>query len=72
MKQRIIFTVLMSLVLSSFMTFWVTWINLGFSDAFIAQWLHAFQLAWPAAAIISFISVPYVQILTSRIHSYLE
>ena len=54
MKQRIIFAGLMSLMLSSMMTGWVTWINLGFSGQFFFHWGNAFIVAWPAAAIIAF------------------
>ncbi|MEH6446381.1 MAG: DUF2798 domain-containing protein [Oceanospirillaceae bacterium] len=48
----------MSLLLSSLMTAWVTWLNLGWSVLFYQQWLHAFMLAWPAAALISLFCAP--------------
>ena len=67
MKHRIVFTILMSFVLSIFMSLWVTWINLGWSDALFGQWMTAFRLAWPAAAVISFITGPTIQTLTPRI-----
>ncbi|WP_446539677.1 DUF2798 domain-containing protein [Shewanella surugensis] len=34
MKQRIIFAIIMSLLLSTLMTFWISWINLGWSNEF--------------------------------------
>ena len=52
MKQRLLFSVLMSLVLSFLMSCWVTWVNLGLSEVFVERWMNAFVLAWPAAAII--------------------
>lgn len=67
MKQRLLSAVLMSFALSLLMTCWVTWINLGWSPAFIGQWLSAFWLAWPAAAIIAFSIGPAVQKLTQAL-----
>lgn len=67
MKQRLIFTAVMSLTLSFFMTFWVTWINLGFNPDFISQWLRAFLMAWPAAAVISFVMGPFIQAVTLKL-----
>ncbi len=68
MKYRLIYTIVMSAHLSFFMTLWVTWINLGFSDEFIGQWMHAFVLAWPAAGVISFMIGPMVQGLSKRLN----
>ena len=67
MKQRLLSAVLMSFTLSLLMTCWVTWINLGWSPAFIGQCLSAFWLAWPAAAIIAFSIGPAVQKLTQAL-----
>ena len=67
MKQRLVFASVMSLILSFFMTLWVTWINLGFNPEFLTQWMRAFGLAWPAAAVISFIMAPMIQVITQRI-----
>ncbi|CCN46512.1 conserved hypothetical protein [Vibrio nigripulchritudo MADA3029] len=70
MKHRIIFGLLMSLVLSSMMTLWVTWLNLGFSDVFFSSWIKAFLLAWPAAAAISIALGPRVQKLTAQLVAF--
>ncbi|GAA0693822.1 hypothetical protein GCM10009104_21540 [Marinobacterium maritimum] len=67
MKQRLWFTALMSLVLSFFMTAYVTWLNLGFSDLYVTQWMRAFSMAWPAAGVISFIFGPTVQQWSHRL-----
>ncbi|QCZ92656.1 DUF2798 domain-containing protein [Salinimonas iocasae] len=60
MTQRIIFSFLMSLVLSFLMSAWVTYLNLGFVDTFVQRWMQAWLMAWPAAAIISFVFGPAV------------
>jgi len=67
MAQRIVSGLLMSLVLSCFMTLWVTWSNMGFIDNFLALWGRAFVMAWPVAATIAILLGPRVQQLTSRI-----
>lgn len=67
MKQRVVFAVLMSLLLSSLMTCWVTWIHLGINPYFLSQWLTAFLSAWPAAAVIAFFSGPEVHRLSVRL-----
>ncbi|ASP39048.1 hypothetical protein CHH28_10320 [Bacterioplanes sanyensis] len=61
MKQRLAFTFAMSLTLSGFMSCWVTFLNLGLVPDFFARWGHAFALAWPVAATISFLFGPRVQ-----------
>jgi len=65
MKSRLIATLLMSFGLSLLMSCWVTFLNLGLSKAFLSQWMAAFRLAWPAAAIIAFLLGPPVQKATA-------
>ncbi|GAA0783848.1 DUF2798 domain-containing protein [Marinobacterium sediminicola] len=67
MKLRLWFTFLMSLVLTFFMTGYVTWLNLGFSELYLEKWFRAFCMAWPAAGVISFIFGPVVQRLSTRL-----
>jgi hypothetical protein len=67
MKHKILFTVIMSFILSLLMTFWITYLNLGLSDKFFSQWGNAFLLAWPAAGIISFLFSPLAQKLTNKL-----
>ncbi|WP_237158014.1 DUF2798 domain-containing protein [Shewanella psychrophila] len=69
MKQPMIFSLLMSFVLSLLMTLWITWINLGLPANFLWLWAKAFMLAWPAAACISFLFAPKVHQLTEKIVS---
>lgn len=65
-KYRLVFSLLMSLILSFLMTAWVTWINLGFVEGFVWKWGTAFITAWPAAAIISFAFGPTIHLLAHR------
>jgi len=43
------------------MSGWVSYINLGFVSGFTSYWFNAFVLAWPAAALIAFLSGPEIQ-----------
>lgn len=67
MKERIVFTVFMSFQLSLLMSFWVTWLNLGWSSIFMSSWIQAFTFAWPAAMVISFMLSPLTQRLTLKL-----
>lgn len=67
MKERIVFTVFMSLQLSVLMSFWVTWLNLGWSEHFVQAWGQAFAFAWPAAMVISFVITPLTQKLSFKL-----
>ncbi|WP_255377251.1 DUF2798 domain-containing protein [Photobacterium sp. J15] len=57
----------MSFFLSSLMTLWVTYINLGSTSEFLNLWGHAFLLAWPAAGVISFFISPLAQTITKKV-----
>ena len=46
-KFRLFHTGLMSMLLSLMMTFWVSWINLGWISDFISRWMQAWLLARP-------------------------
>ena len=65
MLHRTVFAFFMSLALSSIMSAWVTFINLGVTSSFIANWLHAWILAWPAAGICAFLFGPMVHKITA-------
>lgn len=67
MKHRFFFAILMSFVLTFFMSAWVTFINVGLIDGFINYWMSAWLLAWPAAGVISFASGPRVHSIAHQI-----
>ncbi|NWO04695.1 MAG: DUF2798 domain-containing protein [Alteromonadaceae bacterium] len=70
MKHRIVFAILMSFILTLFMSAWVTFINIGLIDGFISHWLSAWVLAWPAAGIISFIFGPKIHQTSHKLIRY--
>ena len=65
-KQRLLSSLIMSLLLSGLMSAWVTWLNLGLVGDFVSRWLHAYLLAWPAAFTIVVLLAPAVQSLSWR------
>lgn len=67
MKHRFIFAILMSFVLTFFMSAWVTFINVGLISHFTQYWMSAWMLAWPAAGVISFLSGPGVHKLAQHL-----
>ena len=68
MKERLIFTLIMSFQLSLLMSFWVTWFNLGWTEVFVFSWFKAFSFAWPLLAmVISFMITPLSQKLTLKL-----
>lgn len=67
LKARLLQSGIMSFILCALMTCWVTFINLGMTNAFIGHWANAFLLAWPVAYLIAFLSGPFVARLTERI-----
>lgn len=60
MKQRLVFAILMSFILTFLMSAWVTFINVGMIDGFLNRWMTAWFLAWPTAGLISFACGPQV------------
>ena len=67
LKLRITFGALMSLVLTTLMTCWITYINIGLTPTFLTSWFKAFQLAYPAAFIIAFFISPHIMKLAIKI-----
>ena len=66
-KFRIVNTAIMSFFLSGLMTIYVTFINLGLVDDFIAQWVKAWTLAAPAAFVCVMILMMPVQRVTKKL-----
>ena len=57
---------IMAAVLSFLMTGWVTWLALGLTPDFLTRMI-AFRTAWPAAAVISFVTAPAILRLSIRL-----
>lgn len=63
--ERILFSFLMSLFMSGFMSLIITFINLGLVDGFILLWLGAYWKAFMVAFPTIFFVVPQVRKFTA-------
>lgn len=68
---RIIFPVLMGGVITLFLTALVTVVNVGVPTDFLGRWMKSWALAWPAAALIAYVSMPIVRRLSERLAALL-
>jgi hypothetical protein len=66
-KARFILAATMSAVMVLMVTLLVTYLNLGFHDGFVAQWIKAYFIAWPVAATTGFLVMPMARRVTDRI-----
>jgi hypothetical protein len=71
-KARFILAAMMSAVMVLMVTFLVTWLNLGFQSNFLIEWVKAYFIAWPVAAITAFLIMPTARRLTEHIVTYLN
>lgn len=61
LRLRIVAAILMSFIMSSLMTGWVSWLNFGFQPEVYGRWFRAFITAWPASFTIAVTFSPFVQ-----------
>lgn len=71
-KAAIIQPILMAGVMAFLMTALITYINLGFPPDYVARWMKAFAIAWPAAAVAAYIAIPIARRGTGRIVGWME
>ncbi|UTH76280.1 DUF2798 domain-containing protein [Chromobacterium sp. IIBBL 290-4] len=64
LRQRLLFSSLMSAAMSLIMTAWFTALNHGLHADFASLWLRAFGLAWPLALASVLLLAPSLQRLT--------
>ena len=66
-KTRLILVLLMSSVMVLMVTLIVTFLNLGLRSDFALQWVKAYLIAWPIAAMTGFVVMPTARRLTDHI-----
>jgi Protein of unknown function (DUF2798) len=66
-KTRLILVLLMSSVMVLMVTLIVTFLNLGLRSDFALQWVKAYLIAWPIAAMTGFVVMPMARRLTDQI-----
>ena len=71
-KARAILALLQSSVMVFMVTLLVTYLNLGFRSDFLIQWVKAYFVAWPVAAITAYCVMPTARRLTQQIVAYID
>ena len=66
-KTRLILVLLMTSVMVLMVTLLATYLNLGFQSDFVVQWMKAYFIGWPVAALTGFFVMPPARRLTERI-----
>lgn len=72
MLQRVIYTLIFTLLLSCMMSAWVTFLNIGLHPGFVNKWLMAFANAWGAAFVAVWVLAKPVQQITALIMTKLN
>ena len=71
-KTRLVLVLTMSAVMVMMVTLLVTWLNLGLPSDFAWQWVKAYFIAWPVAALTGYLIMPSARRLTDRIVARLD
>jgi len=71
-KTRLILVLLMSSVMVMMVTLLVTLLNLGLRANFAIEWLKAYLIAWPVAALTGFFIMPSARRLSDRIAALID
>jgi uncharacterized membrane protein YdjX (TVP38/TMEM64 family) len=71
-KTRLILVLLMSGVMVLMVTLLVTYLNLGLEPHFVREWIKAYLIAWPVAAVTGFLIMPSARRLTDRIVALID
>jgi hypothetical protein len=66
-KSRLVLALLMSSVMVAMVTLLVTYLNLGLRPGFVANWVKAYFIAWPVAAVTAFVIMQPARRLTDLI-----
>jgi len=63
----LVFAVLTSILMSTIMSGFVTYLNLGMPEDFASKWFHAGKAAFALALPVSLFVIPFVKKLTDKI-----
>lgn len=66
-KTRIILVSTMTSVMVLMVTLIATFLNIGLRHDFVIQWIKAYLISWPIAAITGFFIMPAARRFTTRI-----
>ena len=66
-KAKIVFPVVITAIIVFAVSRVVTFINIGFRADYLSQWMRAFVMGWPVAALVAFFAIPFARRVTARI-----
>lgn len=66
-KENFVLVATMSSIMVAAVTLVATWLNLGLRHDFVLQWVKAYIIAWPIAALVGFTVLPTARRVTTRI-----
>ena len=71
-KARLILVTAMTAVMVLMVTLVATLLNIGMRSDFVFQWIKAYLVAWPVAAISGYFIMPAARRLTTRIVNQID
>jgi len=71
-KARLILVTTMTAVMVLMVTLVATFLNIGLRSDFVFQWIKAYLVAWPVAAITGYFIMPAARRLTTRIANQID
>ena len=71
-KAKIVFPVVITAIIVFVVSGVVTFINIGFRADYLLQWMRAFVIGWPVAALVAFFAIPLARRATQRIIAIIE
>jgi hypothetical protein len=66
-KARLILVTVMTAVMVLMVTLVATFINIGLRSDFVVQWIKAYLIGWPIAAITGYFIMPAARRFTTRV-----
>jgi hypothetical protein len=71
-KAKFVFPVVITAIIVFVVSGVVTFINIGFRGDYLSQWMLAFIMGWPVAAVVAFFAIPLARRITQRIVAMIE
>lgn len=71
-KTRLILVTSMTAIMVLMVTLVATFINLGLASSFVVQWMKAYFVSWPIAAVTGYLVMPAARRLTDRIVTLID
>jgi hypothetical protein len=71
-KAKIIFPIVVTAIIVFMVSGVVTFLNIGLRHDYLAQWMRAFAVGWPVAAIVAFVAIPVARVVTQRLVSLID